>query len=234
MTNNPHFVYAMVPRGASSFKNFFEAGPIHELLEKPGELRYACWDLNTRDQAKIVKGEFLELKSGERKLIRLYEDGSLIVRADASESFLGWGRGEVEFKQKPRLNPVAVVEFTYNFVNLCAKLVKFLEPNPKSVGIRVEIRNAFFENSKLYMIPYGTGTYAWLFDDEQYKAPESSMVREIDVSIDELASRPGTVAYSLAEKIYTWFGISTEKIPYVSAEGDKKFVDPQKIINSKP
>lgn len=234
MTNNPHFIYAMAPRGTSSFKNFFEAGPIRELLEKPGELRYAGWDLNTLDQARIVKGEFLELRNGERKLIRLYEDGSLIVRADASESFLGWGRGEVDFKQKPRLNPVAVIEFTYNFVNLCSKLAKLLQPSPKTVGIRVEIRNAFFENSKLYMIPYGIGTYAWHFDDEQYKAQEASMVREIDVSVDELTSRPDIVAYSLVQKIYTWFGISSEKIPYVSAEGEKKFVDPQKIISSKP
>jgi len=234
MKETPTFIYAMTPAGATSFKNFFEAGPVKELLEKPGELRYSGWDLNTRDQVKIVKGEYLELRNGERKLIRLYEDGALIVRVDASEDFLGWGRGDVEFKQKPRLNPVAVIEFTYNFVNLCSKLVKFLHPKPNTVGIRVEIRNAFFENSKLYMIPYGTGTTAWHFDDEQYKAPEASVIREIDVSIDELTSRPDIVAYSLVQKIYAWFGISSEKIPYVSAEGDKKFVDSQKIINSKP
>jgi hypothetical protein len=105
---------------------------------------------------------------------------------------------------------------------------------PKIVGMRVEIRSAFFESSKLYMIPYGTGTYAWLFDDEQFKAPEASMLREVDVSIEELTSRPGVVAYSLVQKVYTWFGISSEKIPYISVEGDKKFVDPEKIINSKP
>ena len=234
MTEQPHFVYAMVPRGPSAYKNFFEAGPVHELLEKPGELRYAGWDLNTQDQARIVKGEFLEVRSGERKLIRLYEDGSLIVRADASSSFLGWGRGDVEFKEKPRLNPVAVIEFTYNFVNLCAKLARFLDPAPKTVGMRIEIRNAFFDNSKLYMIPYGTGTYAWLFDDPQFMAPEASMLREIDVVTEELTSRPGVVAYSLVEKIYTWFGISTDKIPYVGNEGGKKLVDPQKIITAKP
>ncbi|HVH69538.1 MAG TPA: hypothetical protein VNB49_00310, partial [Candidatus Dormibacteraeota bacterium] len=131
-------------------------------------------------------------------------------------------------------NPVAVTEFTYNFVSLCAKLVKFLQPLPKTVGIRVEIRNAFFDNSKLYMIPYGTGTYAWLFDDRQFEAPEASMLREIDVATEELTSRPGVVAYSLVEKIYTWFGISTDKIPYIGTEGERKFVDPQKIINSKP
>jgi hypothetical protein len=224
----------MTPRGSSSFKSFFETGPIQDLLEKPGELRYAGWDLNTRDNAKIIKGEYLELRNGERKLIRLYEDGSLIVRASAAEEFLGWGRGDAEFRQKPRLNPVAVIEFTYNFVALCAKLVKLLEPIPKTVGIRIEIRNAFLENSKLYMIPYGTGTVAWHFDDEQYKAPEASMLREIDVSTEELMSRPDAVAYALVEKIYTWFGISTEKIPYVSADGQKRFVDPQKITSSKP
>jgi len=153
MTENPTFIYAMTPRGDSSFKNFFETGPVMELLENPGELRYAGWDLKTRDRARIVKGEYLEVKSGERKLIRLYEDGSLIVRAGAGADFLGWGRGDAEFGQKPRLNPVAVIEFTYNFANLCGRLVKLLEPIPKAVVLRIDIRNAFLQNSRLYMIP---------------------------------------------------------------------------------
>lgn len=235
MIENPVFIYSMAPRGSSSVRNFFEAGPLHELLEKPGELRRSGWDLNTRDYAKIVKGEYLELRNGERKVIRLYEDGSLLVRASAHADFLGWGRGDAEFKRTPRLNPVAVIEFTYNFTNLCAKLMEFLQPAPRTIEIRVEIKNAFFGDSKLYMIPYGTGTYAWHFDDPQFQAPEASMVRQIDVSTEELASKPGVVAYSLVQKIYTWFGISTDKIPYISAEPDgKRFVDPQKIITSKP
>jgi len=60
------------------------------------------------------------------------------------------------------------------------------------------------------------------------------MLREANVSTEELTSRPEAAAYSLVQKIYAWFGISSEKIPYVSADGEKRFVDPRKIIHSKP
>ena len=126
------------------------------------------------------------------------------------------------------------MEFSYNFVNLCAKFVKLLEPLPTTVTLRVEIRNAMFDDSSLYVLPYGTGTYAWLLEDQQYKAPEESMLREIVVSAEELTSRPEAIAYSVVEKIYTWFGVPTEKIPYASSDGKKKFVDTQKIVNAKP
>lgn len=229
MTENPTFVYAMIPRGNSSFRNFFETGPIHELLEHPGELRYAGWDLQTRDRAKIIKGEYLEVKSRERKLVRLYEDGSLIAKVAADNSFLGWGQSDDGFKQSPRLNPVAITEFSYNFVSLGARLVKLLSPLPRTVNVRVEIRNAFFEDSKLYLLPYGTNTYEWMFNDERHHAPEKSMLREIEVSAEELISRPEVVAYVLVERIYAWFGVSAEKIPYTSSDGQKKFIDVEKI-----
>jgi hypothetical protein len=223
----------MTPEGNPSFKNFFETGPIKELLEHPGELRYAGWDLNTRAQARIVRGEFLEVKSGGRKLIRLYEDGTLIAKVVADHTFLGWAHGEGEFEDHPRLNPVALLEFTFNFLNLAQQFFRLLDNPPRSVGLRVEIRNAFLRSSELYVIPYGTGTYEWLFDDDRYKAPENSMVREITVSAEELTSRPEFAAYTLAERIYTWFGVPSEKIPYASIEDGRKFIDVVKIKNVK-
>jgi hypothetical protein len=41
------------------------------LLENPGSLRYAGWDLETRDTARIVKGEYLEVSLGDLKTIQL-------------------------------------------------------------------------------------------------------------------------------------------------------------------
>jgi hypothetical protein len=232
MKETPTLIYGMTPGGEpykSLFKSFFETGPVKELLERPGELRYAGWDLQTLDSARIVKGAYLEVKNGERKIIRLYEDGSLIAGVGADQGFLGWARSEAEFKQKPRLNPVALTEFSYNFVNLCSKLIKLLEPFPETVILRVEIRNAFFEGSRLYVSPYPIGTYGFLSDSGQYTAQESSMRREIEVPSEGLASRPEAVAFLLVERIYTWFGVPSDKIPYVSSDGHEKFVDAKRI-----
>lgn len=128
---------------------------------------------------------------------------------------------------------MALLEFTYNFIHFSARFVKLMEQLPKSVSLRVEIRNAFLGDSQLYVIPYGTGTYAWLFNDERYKAPEPSMVREISVNTEELTLRPEVVAYSLVEKVYLWFGAPPDKIPYVSSDERGKFIDVQKIMNVK-
>ena len=72
-------------------KNLFDAGSVKALLENPGSLRYAGWDLETRDTARIVKGEYLEVSLGDLKTIQLYEDGMLLARAKADEEFLAWG-----------------------------------------------------------------------------------------------------------------------------------------------
>lgn len=225
MKSSPTFVYAAIPNEACSFKNFFDESSVKRLLENPGELRYAGWDLQTRDTARIIKGEYWEVKSGERKFLNLYEDGGLIAKVSAGPDFLGWGRTESEFQSSPRLNPVALVEFTYNFVRLYAKMFEFLEPSPNTVNLRVEIRDAIFDGAHLYLNPYGTGTYAFLFDEDRFAANESRMIRDIDVNAALLVERPEIAAYLLVEKIYVWFGVPTDKIPYVTNDRGTKIVD---------
>ena len=225
MTDTPQFVYAASPKEPCTFKNFFEETSVKRLLENPGELRYAGWDLQTRATARIIKGEYWEVKSGERKSLQLYEDGTLITKVSAGADFLGWGRSESDFQSSPRLNPVALVEFTYNFVSLYAKLSEYLEPRPSATTLRVEIRNAIFDGAQLYLNPYGIGTYAFLLDDHRYAAAEPSMIREIEANTALLAARPEIAAYLLLEKIYVWFGVPTDKIPYVANDQGTKIVD---------
>ena len=72
----------MTPRDKTSYRHFFELGPLKVLLENPGQFRSSGWDLITHDKARIVKGEYLEVASAERKRIQVYEDGSVLVRVD--------------------------------------------------------------------------------------------------------------------------------------------------------
>jgi hypothetical protein len=228
----PAFVYAMVPIERTSFKNFFDTGSIRRLLENPGQLRNAGWDLTTSGQARIVKGEYLEVKSAERKLLRLYEDGMFLVKVSAAEDFLSWGQSETNFKQSPRLNPLAIVEVTLNFVNLCQQLVGHLSPVPATVDLKVEVRNAFFDKTKLYLTPYGIlSEAAFAYNVERRYAPEQSMRREIRVSTEDLKLWPAAIGYSLLEKIYTWFGFAPDKIPYVNSRNGVRFIDEELVKN---
>src|SRR6266849_503363 len=109
----PVFVYSMSARG-TAFKNFFEPGELKKIIENPGQFRPSGWDLITRDRARIVKGQYFEVSSAERKRIRVYQDGSVIVRVYGDEDFLSWGQNKNNFQQSPRVNTIALIEFTLN------------------------------------------------------------------------------------------------------------------------
>jgi len=222
----------MVPAEKTAFKSFFETGPVKSLLENPGELRYAGWDLTTRAQARIVKGQYLELQGGERKRLQVYEDGSLFVKVSADHDYLSWGVNEADFRKTPRLNTLALIEFSLNFCLLCSGLVQYLDPQPSQVDLSVQIRNAFFGESKLFLIPRPVSSYGYGSSD-YYPAPEPSTKLHIEVANEQLKARPDVVTYTLLRKLFLWFGITAEMIPYMSVENGVRFIDSSKIRNSR-
>jgi hypothetical protein len=231
-TERPVFVYSMVPRDPTRYMQFFEPGDLKRVLENPGQLRYSGWDLTTRDHARIVKGEYLEVGSAERKRIQVYEDGSVFVRVSGDEDFLSWGQNTQNFDDAPRLNTLALIEFTLNFCKLCSQLVDLMEPQPREVNLQLEIRNAFFGEAKLFLIPYPVSSSAFAMTDARHYAPEPSMTRKVTVPTDQLRTRPGVVAYALLRQIFFWFNTEGE-IPYSSGSPDQKFIDENLIINSR-
>jgi len=234
MTNDmPVFIYSMVPLETTSYKNFFEAGPLKSLLENPGQLRSAGWDLTTNSHAKIIKGDYIELTSAERKRIQVYEDGSLFVRVSADNDYLSWGLNENNFREMPRLNTLALIEFSLNFCRLCSALTKYMEPQPSEVELKVEIRNAFFDESKLLLVPHPVSSHWFALTDDRHVAPEASATRRLSVATEQLQSRPDVVAFLLVRQIFLWFGATADKIPYSSSEQNLKFVDENKIRNSR-
>jgi hypothetical protein len=222
----------MIPVEKTRFKHFFETGPLKSLLEDPGELRYAGWDLTTRRQARIVKGQYLELENAERKRLHVYEDGSFFVRVSADQDYLSWGVNEENFRRAPRLNTLALIEFTLNFCLLCSGLVKYLDPEPSQIDLNLEIRNAFFGESKLSLIPRAVSSF-WFGYDDRYIAQEPSTKRHIRVPTEQLKIRPDVTAYMLVREIFIWFGITPDTIPYASVENGVRYIDRIKIENSR-
>jgi hypothetical protein len=223
----------MVPDEQTSFKNFFATGPIHELLEKPGQLRYSGWDLNTQDRVRIVKGEYLEVKASTRKSLQLYEDGSLIVRVSAGPDYLSWGQDEDVFENNPRLNPLALVEFTLNFTILCSRLVPHLAPRPQTISMLLEIQNAFLQNGKKLYLGAGRLSRMGFNSGERRDAPAPTVRRDIRETTADVEQRHAEVAYRLVAKIYNWFGHPNNNIPYVSTRANgSAFIDADQIINA--
>jgi hypothetical protein len=221
----------MVPDEPTSFQNFFATGPIHELLEKPGQLRYAGWDLNTQDRVRIVKGEYLEVKAS-RKGLQLYEDGSLVVRVSAGPDYLSWGQNEDVFENNPRLNPLSLVEFTLNFAILCSRLVPHLAPRPQTILLMFEMQNAFLPNGNKLFLGAGRLSRMGFNSGERLDAPEPTVRKEIRETTADVELRPAEVAYRLVARIYNWFGHPNNNIPYVTTVATgSAFIDATQIIN---
>jgi hypothetical protein len=233
-TDRPVFIYSMTPRGRTAYRQFFEPGDLKKIIEDPGQIRNAGWDLTTRDHARIVNGEYLEVASAERKRIRVYEDGSVLVRVSGDEDYLSWGQNSQAFDQAPRLNTLSLIEFTLNFCKFCSRLVELMEPRPHEVDLKVEIKNAFFGQAKLFLIPCPVSNWVFTMTDDRHQAPEASMTRKISVATDELRTSPNSAAYMLLRQIFYWFGVDRNEIPYTSPTSNgTRVVDENLIINSR-
>jgi hypothetical protein len=229
--SKPFYILAIAPTISCKLKKIFEPGSdsIMHLLQNPGKLRPSGWDLVTYDIPQIVKGEFLEVKNYQKD-IRVYEDGALILKALADNNYLSWGQHEEDFKKFPRLNPIALIELTYNFIDFYKKLSRHFEITPKNIKLRCELRNAFLnENAKLCLTPHGVNTVAFS-SNFKAEAPENDMIKEIEKELDDLLNYPAQVAYELIEKLYLWFGHTSCDIPYTDEdEQGKKFIDINQI-----
>jgi hypothetical protein len=229
----PVFIYSMTVRG-TTFKNFFEPGELKKVIENPGQLRPSGFDLVTRDRARIIKGQYFEVSSAERKRIRVYQDGSVIVRVSGDEDFLSWGQNTSTFDISPRLNTIALIEFTLNFCRFCSQIIPFLEPKPQQVNLKVDIRHAFIGQEKLFLIPDTVSSWAFTTTDGRKDAPEESMVRVTTADTDTLRLTPAYVAYNLVRQVFYWFGVEEEHIPYTSQSSTgERFVDQDLIIHSR-
>jgi len=230
----PIFILSALPSEEVKINNFFSAdeNSVKHLLEHPDSLRaMRGWDLRTLGQAKLIKGEYFEILNGDRKKIHLYENGSFIFAVDADQNYLGWGREAEKFLESPRLNPVALIEITYNFINFYKKLISSLDNTPVKIKLTARFKNMELENgNKLYLNPYSIGTYAWMFDDERYPVPDNEMKKEVECNTEDLLKNPENCTYLLIEKIYTWFGMTIDKIPLVKLEEEGiKSIDIEKI-----
>lgn len=219
----PYYILAATPTEPNRIKKIFESGEdsIIEMLQNPDQIRPAGWDLRTYDNPRIIKGEYLEVKNLDRKILNLYEDGTLILRALADSSFLCWGIDDA------KLNPLSLIEVTYNFVDFYKKLIEHFKEIPKKIEITIEFKNTFVtENSKLYL-------YKDYFEQKKY-APAKDMQKKIEISLTDPFFKVGHITFSIISKIYNWFEIEDNQIPYKSKdEKNNFFIDKERIIKLK-
>jgi hypothetical protein len=222
----PIYVLAAAPSTQSELRDFFESGDksILALLERPPAFRRGGWDLGTASPPRIVGGEYLESGNQDDKIIRLYEDGTLLARV-AADSFLAWPIHPPEFSQNPKLNTLALVEFTTAFVYFYRQLLgRFMTPL-QNIKFQVKFQNAEVAGKRIYVIPFPVKSIAWQFEDlpgAKHPISHSNPQRDITISANQVQDEPDVTACLLVEKVFLFFDVPSNELPYVKQEKPRR------------
>jgi hypothetical protein len=235
-SSTPVLVISCSPLQPIFIKEFFVAKDhsAYSLIRRPQKTRHSGWDVTTLDNPKILKGECWSVSNGERKLLRVYEDGSIIFAGAADGSFLGWGKNLAEFERKPRLNPVALIELVYNFLVFVKDFQGLIEKLPKEWQFRVSLANLWLKKTKVYLLPGSINSTEYQFDlvDKGKIAPKTNKEFSVDASTDDFFTTHEAVGYKLVKKIYNWFGLPDNAIPYTKKlSTGKRVIDIDQIKN---
>jgi len=208
----PNYHLGITPVEVTEVRSLFSSSPggVKEKLEHPRQLRYAGWDMYTSDKAELVGGKLLRVSSEGYKVIDLYRDGTQVFVCTAGHELLCWG----ESFGDGRFNPLALIETTYMFFDLFAGILQDLEPQPRTLRVRVGLSHMKSEELTYVLAPHDVGSISPLSPFNSHRAPNDSWSVPFEVEVsDYSASR---VSFIAIRELYAFFGIALEGIPYLN------------------
>lgn len=221
LKNRRLLVLTAWPTEQTELKTIFlsSEGSIRRILEHPPTLRDAGWNLETLNQAAILGGELIRVTSGDRKVIDLYRDGTLVFGAPADSEFIAWASKGTE-----KFNPLALVESVFAVADFYQYVLADLVDRPEVVEFRIDLMNLHLDGKKSSLPPYRLQSYS----QGAKEAPNNNWSRNKAFTVAEYNS--AAVAYDLVREIYAWFGLEEDKIPYVKeTQGIGKTIDTEHI-----
>jgi hypothetical protein len=228
LEDQPVFLLAAIPTDPVEIPTLFTSrdAEVVRLLEHPPELRHSGFDLDPASPARMVRGQLRRVGLQGYKLLELWFDGTLIFVARGDGDFLSWGR-YTRSGDPLRLNQLALIESTYLFAELSRQVFEQAKPRPRGMEYRLELRNMSVNGIPCGLIPGPLGTFATEYGTDIHRAPDSHAT--FTVGWDEPEIDPRVVAFLLVSKVYEWFGIEHEYIPYTDQVSNRLIVNPDQI-----
>jgi hypothetical protein len=196
-------------------------GSLKSILESPPKIREMGFGTRVFDKATIMRGMFCRVTGGRRKVIDLYKDGVLIAGFEADVDFLCWGMRDLI------INPVALIESIYNFVQLYECVIHDMAEKPNKIYFRIDMKNLHLDNEKNKLAVGNLEDIKCLFGDEIRYAPKDSWFDSLEVELEDFEL--SRVAYNITEIIYVYFGLEIEDIPYTKEIDGMKSIDVEQI-----
>lgn len=238
--DKPAILLGAFPSGEISIPTLFQSrdGKIVHLLNNPPALRNLGFDLRVGSFPSIQEGRVLRSVAPRYKVLDLWKDGSLIFGGAGDGNFLCWGNAN---ETKLTINPLALIESTYLFIRLSREVFQnFAIPCPTKATFVLSLRSP------------DQGNIQKGYDEKKYEllagywgnlctAPGSSEEFRLECSLEEYdfyTDEEGSarIAFELLGKLYTWFGIPEDSIPYTEDKEKGKRISKSMIISggSKP
>ncbi len=187
-----------------------EGSPVTKLVEHPGGFRRMGWDLETLDRARPTAGEYLQVKNGIRKILRVYRDGQVLFAGD--EEFIGWAVNKDQEDKVFSVNGLAASELITNFVRFGYDLSSHLDENPSKMILKAGFHNPHKETVRLALV------------HRNIPFPQSSNPEAIHGFTSEI-STPFLKDFSLEKEGYKFlaeffflFGLREDEFWYVNKE----------------
>jgi hypothetical protein len=205
------------PAQPAAITDLFRSEEVRTILERPPVTRHEGFNVLTYERALIVDGERFVIDAS-RKHLELHKDGSFIAVATFAD-FLGWPRDGAGFAGNPKVNSLALIEFSYDFFKTYEAILDHLDPLPVPIRCQIGIRDAHAFAEPLWMAPHALNTLGYEHPYARSQAPANTVNREIEVEAqpERPHIQPGQITYGLVELIYNWFGLTSDVIPYASA-----------------
>lgn len=179
----------------------------------------------------VVPGEAddtLELTWYDRKLLRLYQDGTLLFRARADNEFLGWAE-PAYFAHSPHLNPVAVVEVQASFVALYRSVCERLKRLDEVVQFRLQLNPGDYGGSLAMTRYHARGHHVDPFTLPTWTLQEVPAEASFQVAMAELREHPMGVAYQALVAFSSWFDVPKSELDFVHDTPHGREIDLERI-----
>jgi Putative DNA-binding domain len=209
-TSMPHLVIAAASDDGA-IHSFLGGG--RALLEQPPHSRHTGWNLVTLDQALQIQANVLRVRNGDRKRVDLVRDGGLLALV-ALPGFLARGSTIEPWT----INPLALIEFTHDFLLTYAEVSRRIDPAPTAVGIHFELRSLHWGVDGEYTMrlsPYHLESGQSMIP-LRAGAPSSDYLWVDQAPVHPAAGERiaiGSVAYDVVAAFYRWWGTDAE-VPY--------------------
>jgi len=154
--------------------------------------------------------------------VEIHRDGTVIYAVTATSNGLAWGSEKIQ-PFRLRVNPVALIEKIYLFCVLVANVMD--DPLLANIFVDEAILFRNLEHENTHAVLKAGNIDSWGARSGTAPSAQGDLVEEELMPVNE----PERAAYLLVARVYAWFGLDEDAIPYKINVTGRQIIDVEAI-----